>query len=109
MQLIKNLTNSPLDLMGANGVVRIPAFGEVTAVLNGEYLEVLRHSCAVSVTDVQKPVHEVVVENKPKQEPEATESTGTDLQAEYLARAGKAADKRWSDARLAEEVAKLKE
>lgn len=88
MQKIINLTNSPYDLQGKNGTVRLPAFGEVVGEFTGEYLEILHSSGAVSVSAVD----EVEL-----------------LQAEYFALTGNAPNSRWAIKRLREEVERLKE
>lgn len=88
MQKITNLTNSPYDLRGKNGVVRLPAFGEVVGEFSGEYLEILHSSGAVSISAVD----EVEL-----------------LQAKYLALTGDAPNSRWGAKRLRDEIERLKE
>lgn len=51
MKKITNLTNSPYDLQGVDGPVRLPAFGSVEGEFSGEYLDLLEASRAVSVED----------------------------------------------------------
>lgn len=94
MKKITNLTNSPFDLQGVDGPVRLPAFGSVEGEFYGEYLDLLAASMAVRVEDAAA---------EPAEPAETAE-----LRAEYEALAGKPADKRWSDKRVAEEIAKLK-
>lgn len=91
MKKITNLTNSPYDLQGLDGPVRLPAFGSVEGEFYGEYLDLLAASMAVRVEDAA-----------------AEPAEPAELRAEYEALAGKPADKRWSDKRVAEEIAKLK-
>lgn len=90
MKKITNLTNSPYDLQGVDGPVRLPAFGSVEGEFAGEYLDLLAASMAVRIDAAAEPA-----------EP-------ADARAQYEALAGKPADKRWSDKRVAEEIAKLK-
>ncbi|MFD4120914.1 hypothetical protein ACFWQD_06340 [Alcaligenes faecalis] len=52
MKKITNLTNSPFDLQGINGSVRLPAFGSVEGEFPGEYLDLLAASQAVRIEDV---------------------------------------------------------
>lgn len=109
MKKITNLTNSPYDLQGVDGPVRLPAFGSVEGEFAGEYLDLLAASMAVRVEDAEAPAP------APAPEPGAAEDLqGVDAAAEpaeprveYEALAGKPADKRWSDKRVAEELAKL--
>lgn len=114
MKKITNLTNSPYDLQGVDGPVRLPAFDSVEGEFSGEYLELLEASMAVRVEDAEAPAPEP----EPEPEPDADEDLqGVDAVAEpaepaearaqYEALAGKPADKRWSDKRVAEEIAKL--
>lgn len=90
MKKITNLTNSPFDLQGVDGPVRLPAFGSVEGEFSGEYLDLLEASMAVRVEDAA-----------------AEPAEPADARAQYEALAGKPADKRWSDKRVAEEIAKL--
>lgn len=53
MQRIKNLTNSPFDLQGMAGPVRLPAFGSIEGDFSGEYLDLLRASGAVTVEEAE--------------------------------------------------------
>ncbi len=103
MKTITNLTNSPFDLQGTKGVVRLPAFGSVDGEFSGEYLGLLEASMAVRVEDAAP------AEPEPSAAPsvQPAESSLEDAQAQYEALAGKPADKRWSEKRLAEEIAKL--
>lgn len=52
MKKITNLTNSPYDLQGVGGPVRLPAFGSVEGEFSGEYLDLLAASQAVRIEDV---------------------------------------------------------
>lgn len=51
MKKITNLTNSPFDLQGVDGPVRLPAFGSVEGEFTGDYLDLLAASMAVRVED----------------------------------------------------------
>lgn len=53
MKKITNLTNSPFDLQGVDGPVRLPAFGSVEGEFSGEYLDLLEASMAVRVEDAE--------------------------------------------------------
>lgn len=123
MKKITNLTNSPFDLQGVDGPVRLPAFDSVEGEFSGEYLELLAASMAVRVEDAEAPAPAPAPAPEPEPEPEPEQGPAEDLQGvdaaaepaepaeprvEYEALAGKPADKRWSDKRLAEEIAKLK-
>ena len=111
MKKITNLTNSPYDLQGVDGPVRLPAFGSVEGEFAGEYLDLLAASMAVRVEDAEAPAPAPA----PEPEPNAAEdlqgvdaaAEPADARAQYEALAGKPADKRWSDKRVAEELAKL--
>jgi hypothetical protein len=116
MKKITNLTNSPYDLQGVDGPVRLPAFDSVEGEFSGEYLDLLAASMAVRVEDAEAPVPVPVPVPEPEPEPSAAEdlqgvdaaAEPADVRAQYEALAGKPADKRWSDKRVAEEIAKLK-
>lgn len=112
---ITNLTNSPYDLQGASGLVRVPAFGSVESEFLGEYLELLRLSGAVRVETVEPklehadspapaPAPAPAPEPEPEPEPDAAP---VDLRAQYKALAGKDADGRWNDTRVAAEIEAL--
>lgn len=108
MKKITNLTNSPYDLQGVDGTVRLPAFDSVEGEFSGEYLDLLAASMAVRVEDAEAPA--------PEPEPTAADdlqgvdaaAEPADLRAQYEALAGKPADKRWADKRVAEEIDKLR-
>lgn len=51
MHKIKNLTNSPFDLNTTTGKVLLPAFGEVEADFDPDYLQLLRKARTVEVID----------------------------------------------------------
>lgn len=51
MKKITNLTNSPFDLNGVDGAVRLPAFGSVEGEFSGEYLALLLASQAVRIEE----------------------------------------------------------
>lgn len=51
MHKIRNLTNSPFDLNAATGKVVLPAFGEVEADFDADYLQMLREARTVEVID----------------------------------------------------------
>jgi hypothetical protein len=118
MKKITNLTNSPYDLQGVDGPVRLPAFDSVEGEFSGEYLDLLAASMAVRVEDAEAPAPAPAPEPEPEPEPSAAEdlqgvdaaaepAEPADARAQYEALAGKPADKRWSDKRVAEEIVKL--
>lgn len=49
MVKVKNLTNSPYDLQGRDGPVRIPAFGEAEGEFTDDYLMILEASGSVVI------------------------------------------------------------
>ena len=51
MMRVTNLTNSPYDLIGKDGPVRLPAMGSVDGEFTGEYIDLLRGANAVRVED----------------------------------------------------------
>ncbi|WP_047219130.1 hypothetical protein [Delftia lacustris] len=114
MKKITNLTNSPYDLQGVDGPVRLPAFGSVEGEFSGEYLGLLAASMAVRVEDAEAPASAPEPEPEPNADEDlqgvdaaAEPAEPADARAQYEALAGKPADKRWSDKRVAEEIAKL--
>jgi hypothetical protein len=48
--IVKNLTNSPFDLLSLDGFIRLPAFGSIEAEFSDDYLALLRHSLSVEVS-----------------------------------------------------------
>lgn len=109
MKKITNLTNSPFDLQGVDGPVRLPAFGSVDGEFSGEYLDLLAASMAVRVEDAEAPAPEPsAAEDLQGVDAAAEPAEPAEPRAQYEALAGKPADKRWSDKRVAEEIAKLK-
>lgn len=111
MKKITNLTNSPFDLQGVDGLVRLPAFDSVEGEFSGEYLDLLAASMAVRVEDAEAPAPEPSAAEDLQGVDAAAEpaepAEPADTHAQYEALAGKPADKRWSDKRVAEEIAKL--
>ena len=87
MHKIINRTNSPYDLQGKDGNVLLPANGEVVAEFAPDHLEILRACGAVLI--------------------EYIETSSPGLYERYEARAGRSADKRWSEKRVADEIEKL--
>lgn len=51
MHKVRNLTNSPFDLNTTTGKVVLPAFGEVEADFEPNYLQMLRQARTVDVID----------------------------------------------------------
>lgn len=112
MKKITNLTNSPFDLQGVDGPIRLPAFGSVEGEFSGEYLGLLEASMAVCVEGVESPVPELgptIAYCQQDADVDADADADADARVQYEALAGKPVDKRWSDKRVAEEIAKLQE
>lgn len=128
MQKIINLTNSPYDLAGAKGTVRLPAFGSVEGKFSDAYLDILSACGAVTIETIDAaPSNEGDVEaedasrvpqgadERPPGDaedamgtPEEGEAGINALREEYRTLSGKDADKRWAEKRLADEIEKLK-
>ena len=92
MTKIKNTVGSPFDIQTLNGPAVLSAFGSLEANFDSGYLHVLLMGGYI--------VEEAEVKDL---EPDLS-----DLQAEYRKLSGKDADKRWSEKRLADEIAKIK-
>ncbi len=56
MVKVINLTNSPYDLQGVDGAIRIPAMGEVEGEFQDEYLALLEASMAVKIVQESDPL-----------------------------------------------------
>lgn len=93
MKKITNKVGSPFDVQTLSGPAILPAFGSLEAEFDSGYLQIICVGGHIFVDDT--PVPEV--------EPDLSE-----LQAEYRKLSGKDADKRWSEKRLADEIAKIK-
>lgn len=87
MHRVTNLSNSPYTLQSANGPVVVSAKGDVTAEFDAAYLMRLKAFPSVRV--------------------EPIDDDSSDLRVRYESLAGKPADKRWNDRRLADEIAKM--
>ena len=93
--IIKNLTNSPFDLIDHAGQkVRIPARGEVDITPHHMHLQYYKSAGYFDVSD--SPGDSGLADNEE-----------TDLAYKYEQLTGNKADGRWSEKRLAEELAKL--
>ncbi|NSY48456.1 hypothetical protein [Agrobacterium tumefaciens] len=100
MVTVKNLTNSPYDLQGKDGLVRLPAFGEVEGEFEPDYLALLEASMAVKVESG---------EQKPSKVVDDDDKLST-LRSEYQDLYGKRAYHGWSAEELQEKIdAKLAE
>ena len=92
MKKITNLTNSPYDLQGVDGPVRLPAFDSVEGEFSGEYLDLLAASMAVRVEDAEAPAPEPEPEPEPELAteiaPEPAPASVQDQVDEILAEAG---------------------
>lgn len=103
MVKVKNLTNSPYDLQGRDGPVRIPAFGEAEGEFTDDYLHILEASgSVVIVTDGEDAGQGG--DSKPPVDDLAK------LRADYLDVMGKKPFNGWSAEQLREKIdAKLAE
>ena len=63
---VRNLTNSPYDLLTATGFVHLPAMGEVVADFTEPYMDLLRAGLGVEVMGEVEPVVAPVVAPKGK-------------------------------------------
>ncbi|WP_394065415.1 hypothetical protein [Alcaligenes sp. WGS1538] len=111
---ITNLTNSPYDLVDSQGrKVRLAARGVVegfephpmhigTYRALGYFRIENGHEAAKKVEPASEQKPTVSAVEKSQDEPQS------DLREQFKALAGKDADKRWGDARIAEEIEKLK-
>lgn len=54
MHKIKNLTNSPYDIETAEGIKRLPAFGEVTAKLSAEQIDMMGMFGLYEISEVKE-------------------------------------------------------
>lgn len=97
MVKVRNLTNSPFDLHGAEGMVRLPAFGEVEGEFTDDYLGILESSMAVEVIKDEDAKTGDGGEAKPEDEL-------TKLRADYLDVVGKRAFHGWTAAQLQEKI-----
>ena len=98
MTKIKNLVGSPFDVQTLSGPAIIEAFGTLEAEFEPGYLDLLL-TCRNIVIDDEAPAKPASVA-----EPKADEFTAAE---QYELLTGKKPDGRWSDERLAEEIAKL--
>lgn len=87
MHRVTNLSSSPYTLQTAAGPVVLAAKSDVTAEFDAAYLKHLKVFTAVRVDPV--------------------DGDSFELRERYESLAGKPADKRWSDKRLADEIAKM--
>lgn len=96
----KNKANRPFFFAGVDGQrVEFAAMGVGKGDLEG------RELAAFNVQVKAGIIEQVVVQPEPEKEPGPDLS---ELQAEYRELSGKDADKRWSEKRLADEIAKIK-
>lgn len=98
MHKITNRTAQPHDIHTRNGVKPIHAHGTLTAELDPAYLEIIKLGF-----DVEEVGARSGVKDAPVVEPDAY-----DPRVEYEDLTGKEADKRWGDARVSDEVEKIK-
>lgn len=105
MTKLTNLVGSPFDVQTLGGPAVLPAFGTLEASFDSGYLQVLTMGGYILATEeVKKPVPAPT----PSQAKDPEDEDLSELQAEYRELSGKDADKRWSDKRLADEIAKIK-
>lgn len=102
MTTITNNLGCPFDIQTLQGPRVLAAFGTMEADFDPAYLELICSGGYIS----QGVVVSVKVEEQKSSEPSAEdEPTQEEI---YEALSGKTADKRWSESRLAAEIAKLK-
>jgi hypothetical protein len=107
MVTVKNLTNSPYDLQGKEGMIRLPAFGEAEGEFNDDYLQLLEASMAVKIIDALDHDQDGK-EGGSKAIQEDDELTK--LRADYLEVVGKRAYHGWGAEELQQKIdAKLAE
>lgn len=96
---IKNLTNSPYQLVDAKGkAVMLPARGEIDIEPHPMHASYYRQAGYFKITDSEKAA------------PKTQDSDPRDaLRAEYEELSGESADKRWSESRLRTEIDALLE
>lgn len=92
---LTNTVGSPFDIQTLGGPAIITAFGELTAEFDRAYLDIITAGGVLVAGKAVKPA-------KP-----AAHSSDDD-EARYEAITGKKPDGRWSEERLAAELAKLK-
>ncbi len=89
---ITNTVGSPFDIQTMSGPAIIPAFGELTAEFDPAYLDIITAGGVLVAGKAAKPAA----------------NSADDDEARYEAITGKKPDGRWSEERLAAELAKLK-
>jgi len=102
MKTIRNLTKSPYDLRSVDGIVRLPALGDVTAEFAADYLAILEKSRTVEVLDPLD--HDGDGKKGGSLKPEATDDLVA-VRAEYLAVVGKKPFHGWDAAELHKRIA----
>lgn len=108
MKKIINLTNSPFDLASAEGPVRVPAFGSAEAEFDDAYLQALIAGKAVRLADEDEPEEPAKVLAQPTAAAKDEEHPLQELRDKYEKMSRRPAGKRWNEARLLDEIAKLK-
>lgn len=99
MITVKNLTNSPYDLPSTKGMIRLPAFGEVSGEFSGDYLQLLEASMAVKVIEGQSkrdPLDHDEDGKKGGSKPADQSDEMAKLRADYLEIVGKKPFHGWS-------------
>ncbi|MBN7804902.1 hypothetical protein JZX86_05925 [Agrobacterium rosae] len=110
MVTVKNLTNSPFDLIGVDGAVRLPAFGEVTGEFEQTYVDLLEASMAVSVSKDAHPLDHDGDGKKGGSKPAEESDELTKLRSDYAEVVGKRPYHGWTAEELQEKIdAKLAE
>lgn len=102
--LIKNKLNSPVTVHASTGSIALgPGESADVEGFQQGYADLYRASPFFEIGDGEKNQSAAPVEDQPA----ADAAEPADVRAQYEALAGKPADKRWSDKRVAEELAKL--
>lgn len=110
MHKIKNLTNSPFDLNAVDGKVLLPAFGEVEAEFEPDYLALLRAARTVDVKQVGNPLDHDGDGRKGGSKPaSAADDEIQRLRTEYTELTGQKPHHLWKAERLQSEIDKALE
>lgn len=112
MHEIINRTNSPFDLQAVNGKVVLPAFGEVKAEFDADYLDLLRAARTVDVKPACKsdPLdHDGDGKKGGSLPADAADAEIQRLRTEYTDLTGKKPHHLWKAERLQSEIDKAVE
>lgn len=106
---IKNKLNSPVMVHASTGSITLgPGESADVEGFQQGYADLYRASPFFEIGEGDKDKSAAPAEHQPAADAAAEPAEPADARAQYEALAGKPADKRWSDKRVAEEIAKLK-